>query len=158
MLIAVSLTCGGSSAFVDRMIGNELMILLFERFCWMDEGLQRHFREQGWPQVSRAQSMIMISIISGTRRPSDIARRLGISRQAIHKAIGQMVDKGVVRLDEDPDDRRHKLVSLTTFGTRMRAEAQQATRNMASAIAARIGPERLQTLYEGLAADWNDGK
>lgn len=137
------------------MIGNELMILLFERFCWMDEELQRHFREGGWPPVSRAQSMIMINIISGTRRPSDIARRLGISRQAIHTTIGQMVDKGIVRLEDDPDDRRHKLLALTDFGMRMRQDAQEATRGMLKEIAARIGEDRLEAVYDGLSADWS---
>lgn len=136
------------------MRANELIILLFERFCWLDEGIQRHFLANGWPEVSRSQSMIMINIITGTRRPSDIARRLGISRQAIHTTIGQMVDKGIVVLETDPEDGRHKLLDLTEFGARMRKDAQAAMGEMTDGIAARIGEKRFEELLDSLSADW----
>lgn len=35
--------------------------------------------------------MVMTNIVSGIVRPSDIARNLGVSRQAIHSTINQMV-------------------------------------------------------------------
>ena len=95
---------------------NQLIIALFQRFCWLDEGLQARLHDHGWPDVNRPQSMVMTNIVSGVVRPSDIARNLGVSRQAIHSTINQMVKLGMVRLDVDPDDRRHMIVSLTDLG------------------------------------------
>src|SRR3546814_13924243 len=92
---------------------NQLIIALFQRFCWLDEGLQARLHDHGWPDVNRPQSMVMTNIVSGIVRPSDIARNLGVSRQAIHSTINQMVKLGIVRLDVDPDARRHMIVSLT---------------------------------------------
>ena len=105
---------------------NQLIIALFQRFCWLDEGLQARLHDHGWPDVNRPQSMVMTNIVSGVVRPSDIARNLGVSRQAIHSTINQMVKLGMVRLDVDPDDRRHMIVSLTDLGARMRKDAQRS--------------------------------
>src|SRR3546814_10762777 len=71
----------------------------------------------------------MTNIVSGIVRPSDIARNLGVSRQAVHSTINQMVKLGIVRLDVDPDDRRHMIVSLTELGARMRQDAQRSMRS-----------------------------
>lgn len=136
------------------MRNNQLIIALFQRFCWLDEGLQARLHERGWPDVNRPQSMVMINIVSGIVRPSDIARNLGVSRQAIHSTINQMVKLGIVRLDVDPDDRRHMIVSLTETGTRMRKDAQRAMDALTAQIAARIGQDRFDALFDALEADW----
>ncbi|MGV3729204.1 MAG: MarR family winged helix-turn-helix transcriptional regulator [Sphingopyxis sp.] len=138
------------------MRNNQLIIALFQRFCWLDEGLQARLHEGGWPDVSRPQSMVMTNIVSGIVRPSDIARNLGVSRQAIHSTINQMVKLGIVRLDIDPEDRRHMIVSLTETGARMRKDAQRAMDALTAQIAARIGQERFDALFDALEADWGD--
>jgi DNA-binding MarR family transcriptional regulator len=135
---------------------NQLIIALFQRFCWLDEGLQARLHDLGWPDVSRPQSMVMTNIVSGIVRPSDIARNLGVSRQAIHSTINQMVKLGIVRLDVDPEDRRHMIVSLTETGARMRKDAQRAMDALTAQIAARIGQDRFGALFDALEADWGD--
>ncbi|WP_338425041.1 MarR family winged helix-turn-helix transcriptional regulator [Sphingopyxis kveilinensis] len=133
-----------------------MIIALFQRFCWLDEGLQARLHERGWPDVNRPQSMVMTNIVSGIVRPSDIARNLGVSRQAIHSTINQMVKLGIVRLDVDPNDRRHMIVSLTETGARMRKDAQRAMDALTAQIAARIGQDRFDALFDALEADWGD--
>ncbi|WP_332820172.1 MarR family winged helix-turn-helix transcriptional regulator [Sphingopyxis sp.] len=135
---------------------NQLIIALFQRFCWLDEGLQARLHDRGWPDISRPQSMVMTNIVSGIVRPSDIARNLGISRQAIHSTINQMVKLGMVKLDPDPDDRRHMIVSLTETGARMRQDAQRAMDALADQLAERLGKERFDALLATLEADWGD--
>lgn len=135
---------------------HQLIIALFQRFCWLDEGLQARLHAAGWPDVSRAQSMVMTNIVTGVVRPSDIARNLGFSRQAIHTTIGQMVQLGMVRLDDDPDDRRHKIVALTPAGEQMRHDAQVAMDALGAQLAARLGRRRFDALLAALEADWGD--
>ncbi len=135
---------------------NQLIIALFQRFCWLDEGLQSRLHDRGWPDISRPQSMIMTNIASGIVRPSDIARNLGVSRQAIHSTINQMVRLGVVRLEVDPRDRRHMIVSLTELGARMRRDAQRAMDALTGQLAEKLGQERFDALLEALEADWGD--
>ena len=135
---------------------NQLIIALFQRFCWLDEGLQARLHDHGWPDVNRPQSMIMTNIVSGVVRPSDIARNLGVSRQAVHSTINQMVKLGIVRLDVDPGDRRHMIVSLTDLGARMRKDAQRSMDALTAQIADRLGQDRFDALLTALEADWGD--
>ena len=135
---------------------NQLIIALFQRFCWLDEGLQARLHDRGWPDVSRAQSMVMTNIVTGVVRPSDIARNIGVSRQAIHSTINQMVEMGMVRLEPDPDDRRHSIVSLTETGQQMRQDAQMSMDRLGEQIAQRLGPERFDAMLAALEADWGD--
>jgi DNA-binding MarR family transcriptional regulator len=135
---------------------NQLIIALFQRFCWLDEGLQSRLHDRGWPDVSRPQSMVMTNIVSGIVRPSDIARNLGVSRQAIHSTINQMIKLGMVELAPDPDDRRHMIVSLTPTGARMRQDAQHAMDALSDQLAERLGQDRFDALLAALEADWGD--
>jgi len=135
---------------------NQLIIALFQRFCWLDEGLQARLHDHGWPDVSRPQSMVMTNIVSGIVRPSDIARNLGVSRQAIHSTINQMVKLGIVKLEVDPSDRRNMIVSLTDLGARMREDAQRSMDALSAQIAARLGQDRFDALMAALEADWGD--
>ncbi len=135
---------------------NQLIIALFQRFCWLDEGLQARLHDHGWPDVNRPQSMVMTNIVSGIVRPSDIARNLGVSRQAIHSTINQMVKLGIVQLEVDPADRRHMIVSLTGLGSRMRKDAQRSMDALTAQIAARLGQDKFDALLAALEADWGD--
>jgi DNA-binding MarR family transcriptional regulator len=135
---------------------NQLIIALFQRFCWLDEGLQARLHDHGWPDVNRPQSMVMTNIVSGIVRPSDIARNLGVSRQAIHSTINQMVKLGIVQLEVDPGDRRHMIVSLTDLGARMRQDAQRSMDALTAQIAAVLGQDKFDALLAALEADWGD--
>lgn len=135
---------------------NQLIIALFQRFCWLDEGLQARLHDHGWPDVNRPQSMVMTNIVSGIVRPSDIARNLGLSRQAIHSTINQMVKLGIVQLEVDPSDRRHMIVSLTDLGARMRRDAQRSMDALTTQIASKLGQDKFDALLAALDADWGD--
>src|SRR3546814_2247291 len=98
--------------------------------------------------------MVMTNIVSGIVRPSDIARNLGVSRQAIHNTINQMVKLGIVELAPDPEDRRHVIVSLTATGAQMRQDAQRAMDQLADQLAERLGHDRFDALLATLEAAW----
>src|SRR3546814_15221184 len=100
--------------------------------------------------------MVMTNIVSGIVRPSDIARNLGVSRQAIHNTINQMVKLGMVELAPDPEDRRHVIVSLTETGAQMRQDAQRAMDQPADQLDERPGKERFDALPATLEADGGD--
>ena len=80
-----------------------LILSLLQGFYWFDEGLQNYLRSKGWPAVTRPQSMVMANVVLGFRRPSDIARNMDVSRQAIHATTNQMVKLGMLALVDDPN-------------------------------------------------------
>lgn len=133
-----------------------LITPMLQGFVWMDEGLQSYLRAKGWPEVTRPQSMIMSNLAQGVVRPSDIARNLGVSRQAIHVTIRQMVDVGILELVDDPADRRSKIIALSPTGVGMKASAQEAMRFVTERLRERIGDRKLQQLKAILATDWGE--
>lgn len=131
-----------------------LLLALLQAFYWCDESLQNYLRSRGWPEVTRPQSMVMSNIVLGVNRPSDIARNMGISRQAIHATINQMVESGVVALADDPVNRRVKIVTPTKLGETMRFDAQQAMVIQTEELIARIGEEDYRHLTRILNRAW----
>ncbi len=131
-----------------------LIVPLLQGFEWFDEGLQASLRTRGWPTLTGTESMVVVHVIINIVRPSDIARSMGLTRQAVHVTIGQVVKKGIVELLEDPDDKRGKIVSLTKLGRAMRRDAQLTVTYCAEQLAARIGEEHVQNLRAAFAKDW----
>lgn len=131
-----------------------LIVPMLRGFFWFDEGLQNYLRQRGWPTVTRPQSMVMINVALGVTRPSDIARALGITRQAVHSTINGMVEIGLLELVDDPQDKRSKVVVISERGAKMREHAREAASLMSQELARRIGADRMDALREALAADW----
>ena len=133
---------------------NQILLNLLSGFYWLDEGLQSYIRARGWPTVTRPQSMVMANILMGVRYPSDIARRLGVSRQAIHATLKTMGEMDMVRLVDDPNNMRVKVVELTETGEAMRGDAQQAMALMKQELQRRLGQEAFAQTAATLAEDW----
>ena len=133
-----------------------VLLSLLQGFYWFDEGLQNYLQARGWPAVTRPQSMVMANIVLGVRRPSDIARRLGVSRQAIHATLNQMVDLGMLALVDDPTNGRVKEVVVTQQGERMRLDAQRAMVLMGDELGRRLGKPQLLKMAHLLHENWGD--
>jgi len=141
---------------VEDHAPSHLILELLTAFYWFDEGLQNHLRRRGWPEVTRPQSMLMCNLALGLTRPSDIARRLGVSRQAVHTTLAQMTAKGILALVDDPQNGRVKVVQLTPVGEGMKRDAQAAMQVMVDELERRIGARKLAQLRAGLLADWGE--
>lgn len=131
-----------------------MLLSLLQGFYWFDEGLQNYLQARGWPVVTRPQSMVMTNLVLGVRRPSDIARRLGVSRQAIHATLGQMIERGIVELVDDPENGRAKIVVTTAKGDAMRRDAQHCMAILAEELGRRVGAGAFRQAAEVLARDW----
>lgn len=133
---------------------NQILLNLLSGFYWLDEGLQSYIRARGWPSVTRPQSMVMANVVMGVRYPSEIARRLGISRQAIHATLKSMSEMNMVKLVDDPKNMRVKVVELTETGEAMRRDAQRAMKLMTEELVRRIGQKAFEQTAATLAMDW----
>lgn len=131
-----------------------LIVPLLQAFFWFDDGLQAYLRSRGWDQVTRPQSMVMLNVVVGITRPSDIARNLGISRQAVHSTIAQMIEMGMLELKDDPEDGRSKVVAITAKGQAMRMDANAAVDALTAELGKRIGAGNIANLVKAFKADW----
>ena len=116
------------------MIGAEtLLVPLLQAFFWVDDGLQSYLQAKGWNQVTRPQSMIMANVVIGVHKPSDIARNLGISRQAVHTTINQLVELGMLEMRDDADE---------------------AVAAITAELRRRIGSKNVDNLIKAFREDW----
>ncbi|WP_428685483.1 MarR family winged helix-turn-helix transcriptional regulator [Sphingopyxis sp.] len=133
-----------------------LIAPLLEGFEWFDDALQRSLKAAGWEPVTRAESMVILHVLVGTRRPADIARALRLSRQAVHTTIGSLVDAGFFKLEPDPEDGRIKVVVLAERGAQMHADANAIVEQLGVELEQRIGKRRVQALRAAFEADWGE--
>jgi len=128
--------------------------LLLLGFRWFDDGLRRNLAAQGWPPVSSGQSLIFAYLDPGGTTISELARRIGVSRQAVHQLTTTLATAGLVELRPCPADARAKLVVLTAQGRRSVPAALALFDQLEQLLAARIGKRRAADLRAALEADW----
>ncbi|MFL5896667.1 MAG: MarR family winged helix-turn-helix transcriptional regulator [Thermoleophilaceae bacterium] len=104
--------------------------------------------------LARAQALVFAHLDEGGTRPAEIARRAGISRQAVGQTVAQMHDRGLVKLTNDPTNRRARLVQPTAKGRRALERAGTGSAAAERVLARRIGASRLKGLRDALEQDW----
>lgn len=136
-------------------LSNTNLAQLFMRaFYWADEGLQNYLQSQGWPEITRAQSLVFVNIGEGITRPSDIAAKVGVTRQAIHQTVNELVQAGFVQLEPDPRDRRAKVLRFTEQGARIGLDALKGLQAVEKLLAERIGGDAVKALRLALNQPW----
>jgi DNA-binding MarR family transcriptional regulator len=131
-----------------------LIDLLLRGFRWFEDGLLSRLAEAGWPEITRAHSLVFAHLDLEGTRPSELARRIGISRQAVNQTLGELVERGLVELVPDPASRRSKLVVLTPVGNATVGSAHAVFSELEDALAERIGQVSVTELRSALETDW----
>jgi DNA-binding MarR family transcriptional regulator len=75
-------------------------------------------------------------------RPSELAARLGITKQALNYLLGELERLDYVQRKPDPDDLRSKRVALTRRGASAIRVIREAVADVEAAWAHQLGPER----------------
>lgn len=121
---------------------------------WVDESLQNTIETYGWNRLPKTQSLIMANISDGIVRPSQLAKILGISRQAIHQTLAEMAEKDLVVIETDPTDGRAKIVKFSPSAIAIRDDGLKASIEIERELAKRIGRKALNNLKAALSLDW----
>lgn len=131
-----------------------LLRKLLHAFYWVDDGLQAHMLRETGMSLPRAQSMMMACIDDGITSQSEMAAHLRVSKQAVQQALKELVAKGLVTVEPDPDNGRRKVVSMTERGREFREIAVAGINALEAELERRIGTVRLASLHDALDADW----
>jgi len=128
--------------------------LLMRAFRWFERGVQETVDLTDVPDLTPAQLMLLASLGPDGARLSDLARALGVSRQAVHQMVHELVRHDLVELIRDPNDARVRRARLTEAGRRLDDNAVAAIHARERALEARIGKRRLAALRDALESDW----
>ena len=126
------------------------------RLPW--EAVQRRMlerlHEHGFDDLDAAHLNVFLYPGPQGARPSELAARLRISKQALNYLLGQLERLDYLERRPDPDDLRSKRDALTPRGTAAVRVIRDAVAEIESAWAQQLGPQRFAQL-RGLLLDLN---
>ena len=137
-----------SNALGPPMIGALL------RFPWeaVQEHMLRRLHENGFADFDA--SYLIVAQYPGPQgeRPSDLAARLRISKQALNHLLGQLEHRGYLERQPDPDDKRSKRIVLTPRGAEAATTIREAVAEMEEIWTRQLGLKRFNQLRTLLRA------
>lgn len=104
----------------------------------------------GFEDLRPVHRPILRDLLVSNQRPSELAARLGLSKQAANDLVREFEAKGYIRLERDPDDGRAKRIVATDRGWRASETAQEASNAVGRRWAELVGEERYAVFEEVL--------
>ncbi|MFC5381173.1 MarR family winged helix-turn-helix transcriptional regulator [Aquipuribacter nitratireducens] len=130
-----------------------LALALLRAADWFDDALRARLSRDG-VRLTRSQAQVFAALDPGGSSIAALARAVGVTRQSMHRTVGELVDLGLLDVGTDPDDARASLVRLTRVGAALVRRAARELREVEAELARRIGARRVAALRDALAADW----
>jgi DNA-binding MarR family transcriptional regulator len=125
--------------------------LLLRAARLLDErALSRLAAIPGAPPVRPAHTRLFPHLSFQGLRVTALARRLGVSKQAVAPLIAELVAWGVVEQAPDPSDRRALLVRFTPQGLAALTHGLGLLAELEAEITHEVGPERAAVFREVL--------
>lgn len=137
-------------------MSDNLARLLLEGWRWFDDRLRAELARSLDVEMTPAQSLLFAALPAEGARQADLARELGVSRQAVNELVRGLGRQGLVELVNDPSSGRAKLVRPTQAGRRSVAVALRTFSDLEARLESRIGARRVASLRAALEADWGD--
>jgi DNA-binding MarR family transcriptional regulator len=136
-----------NSASAEQPFGPPLIGALL-RIPW--EAVQRRMlerlHERGFDDLDAAHLNVFQYPGPQGARPTELATRLRISKQALNYLLGELERLDYLERRPDPDDQRSKRVALTPRGTSAISVIREAVGEVEAAWAQQLGPERFAQL------------
>lgn len=128
--------------------------LLLSRSDWMEQRLFDGAERNGYGDLSPAMARMCAHLAGRPLSLSELARRLTVSRQAVHKLAAETANLGYVEFVDSEDDARVKLLRFTPKGWEMAESARSELEAIEAQLAAQVGADKLEQLKTLLAMPW----
>lgn len=126
--------------------------LLLKSARLLDErALDRVNREVRKIRLRPAHTSLFPHIDKEGTRLTELARRLGVTKQAVGQLVTDLEGLDVLERVDDPADGRAKLVRFTDKGLKALNHGLTVLRGIEGELERRLGPGRMQALLEALS-------
>lgn len=132
--------------------------LLLMRSEWMEARVMDMARRNGYQQVTASMNRLFAHLGGRPVGLSELARRLGITRQAVHKVAAEAERLSLVEFVPSERDGRVKLLRFTQKGWDMSEQAARDFAEIEAELAERIGAPTLEALRAALALPWTEAE
>jgi DNA-binding MarR family transcriptional regulator len=116
-----------------------------------NERLERAFREAGHPEVRPSYGSVLVPLFEEDGlRMGELARRSGLSKQAMTTLVRSVEAAGLVVRERDADDARAHRVSLSARGRELRPVAEGVLGDLAAWARTRLTDAELELVLKSL--------
>ena len=126
------------------------MIGALLRMPWgaVQEHMLHRLHERGFADFDAAYLNVFQYPGPQGKRPSELATRLRISKQALNYLLGELERLGYLERRPDPEDMRSRRIALTSRGIAAVGVIREAVAEVEAVWAEQLGPERFAELRE----------
>ncbi|MCP1145528.1 MarR family winged helix-turn-helix transcriptional regulator [Lysinibacillus endophyticus] len=131
----------------------DLFDLISERHNMVRKVLGERWSEMSDVSISNSEWYIMAKIYKNQPTISSITKSVQITRQATHKFIKKLEEKGLVNV-LNANNKRDKCIELTELGERCVEKYNFIKKELEVKISNHIGEKQFETLKELLGKEW----
>lgn len=128
--------------------------LLAERHRWYEENLERLAALDGYGDLSKPLVEFLALLGRDKVRLTDLATKIGASRQWALRLANEGKDRGLLELSYDPNDKRALMVGFSDEGWKVVKLAVARMTEIEEELSARIGLKNFNALLEILSMEW----
>ncbi|MBT2699155.1 MarR family winged helix-turn-helix transcriptional regulator [Neobacillus sp. C211] len=145
---------------VNHLISNaelqnlDLIDLLSERHSLVRSISEKAWNDQSEIYISNSEWYIMARIYKKQPSISYVTKNVEISRQAIHKFIQKLSERGLVEINNVENNKKEKCIQLTALGEECYEKNEALKAKLENKIAEKIGTEQVSILKGILKLDW----
>lgn len=132
----------------DRPYGRSLPMLLMRSREAVMSRIRPHLRSHGLTD----QQWRILRALAGDEPVEllDLSQRCLIQPPSLSRTVPALTERGLVRREDHPSDRRRAVISLTDEGRRLFEEVSEGSAHIYEQIREDVGEDRLDEVYEML--------
>ena len=130
--------------------GAELALLLLGGFRALAEAGSAELAAHGYERIRPIHDFAMHSVLAGADTTSELARQLGVSKQAAAKTVAFLEAEGYVTSETDQRDSRRRRLQVTDRGRALMLTGQQVFNELRDRWAEHIGVAELERMEAAL--------
>ena len=122
------------------------------RMAWVElmDDVAANLAAAGFEGLRPVHRPILRDLLTSGQRPTELAARMGVSKQTVNDLLRELEQLGYIALVPDPDDGRAKRTAVTERGRRLGVEVVRLSDAVGRRWAARVGERRYATFEQVL--------
>ena len=144
----------GVKSMEERLQGLDLVDLLSERHILLRKIIEDTWNSNHDIYISNSEWFIMAKTYKKQPTIASISKNVNITRQATHKFVKSLEQKGLVEVGPVENNKKEKCLRLTELGERYHEENEKIRTELVRQIANTIGTEKVKALETILKLDW----
>ncbi|MEM6822645.1 MAG: MarR family winged helix-turn-helix transcriptional regulator [Verrucomicrobiota bacterium] len=123
---------------------------------WLKKKLLKALEQGNHQGLSQADVLMLANLNCGRTYPSEVARRIGVTRQAVYKMLKNLKQQGIISLEPDTERLNSKVIVITPKGETLIREAVEILKDIENELRALLPPESVDQLRAILEQNWGD--